>query len=67
MPKPIPKKNSPHWHYDFVRNGRRFHGTTGTGNKRDAQAIIDQKLHEALLPDDDAHVRVRRESPLRRP
>ncbi|WP_425442412.1 tyrosine-type recombinase/integrase [Sphingopyxis indica] len=46
----MPKKNSPHWHYDFVRNGRRFHGSTGTGNKRDAQAIIDQKLHDALLP-----------------
>lgn len=51
MPKPIPKKNSPHWHYDFVRNGRRFHGTTGTSNKRLAQKIIDQRLHEALLPE----------------
>ena len=50
MPRPIPKKNSPHWHYDFVRQGRRFHGSTGTGNKRLAQQIIDQKLHDALLP-----------------
>lgn len=51
MPSPIPKKNSPHWHYDFVRNGRRFYGSTGTNNKRLAQKIIDQKLHEALLPE----------------
>ncbi|PKQ00180.1 MAG: site-specific integrase [Alphaproteobacteria bacterium HGW-Alphaproteobacteria-13] len=50
MPRPIPKKGSPHWHYDFVRQGRRFHGSTGTGNKRLAQQIIDEKLHEALLP-----------------
>lgn len=51
MPKPIPKKNSPHWHYDFIRKGRRFHGSTGTSNKRLAQQIIDQRLHGALLPD----------------
>lgn len=51
MPKPIPKKNSPHWHYDFVRKGHRFHGTTGTANKRLAQEIIDNVLRDALLPD----------------
>lgn len=50
MPRPIPKKGSPHWHYDFVRGGRRFHGSTGTDNKRLAQQIIEQRLHEALLP-----------------
>lgn len=51
MPSPIPKKGSPHWHFDFVRKGRRFHGSTGTSNKRLAQQIIDQKLKEALLPE----------------
>ena len=50
MPRPIPKKNSPHWHYDFVIKGARFSGTTGTSNKRLAQQIIDRLHHDALLP-----------------
>lgn len=51
MPGPIPKKNSPHWHYDFVRSGRRFSGSTGTANKRVAQQVIDRVLQQALLPE----------------
>lgn len=30
-------KNSPYWHYDFQTRGIRFHGSTGTKNKRAAQ------------------------------
>lgn len=42
MPKPIKDPRSPNWQYDFQRNGRRFHGSTGTANKRAAQKHIDQ-------------------------
>lgn len=50
MPRPIAKKNSPHWHFDFIRQGRRFSGSTGTSNRRLAQQVIDRILHDALLP-----------------
>ena len=30
------KKDSPYFHYDFVWKGRRFYGSTGAKNKRDA-------------------------------
>jgi integrase len=32
-------KNSPYWHFDFVVNGRRLHGTTGTTSRRAAEAV----------------------------
>lgn len=32
-------KKSPHFHYDFVVKGSRFHGSTGTSNRRAAEAI----------------------------
>jgi integrase len=32
--------------YDFQFHGRRFSGTTGTGNKRQAQRILDEKRRE---------------------
>lgn len=31
-------KNSPHWHFDFVVKGTRFHGSTGTPSRRAAEA-----------------------------
>lgn len=30
------RKTSPYWHFDFVWQGRRFHGSTGCKGKRDA-------------------------------
>src|SRR5262245_22186788 len=32
-------KKSPHWHFDFQVRGVRFHGSTGTGDRRKAEAI----------------------------
>lgn len=32
-------KNSPHFHFDFVIRGTRFHGSTGTASRRAAEAI----------------------------
>lgn len=46
MPKPIKDKRSPNWQYDFQRGGRRFHGSTGTPNKRAAQRYIDNYVNE---------------------
>ncbi|WEA61802.1 integrase [Rhizobium sp. BJ04] len=39
-------KSSPFYHYDFEISGHRFHGTTKTRNKRDAEAI-ERQLKEA--------------------
>lgn len=50
MPSPIPKKNSPNFHYDFIVRGERFSGSTGTPNRKLAQAIIDRIHRDALLP-----------------
>lgn len=50
MAKPIPKKGSPYWHYDFIIKGCRFSGTTGLTAKRAAQAFIDQLRQDILLP-----------------
>ena len=50
MPRPIAKKDSPFWHYDFRVAGARLHGSTRTGNKRLAQQLIDRIHHDALLP-----------------
>ena len=36
-------KNSPHWHYDFVVQGRRLHGSTGTASRRAAE-IVEARL-----------------------
>lgn len=51
MSKPIAKSGSKYWHYDFVVEGRRFHGSTRLKGKREAQAFIDRLRHDALLPD----------------
>ncbi len=40
-------KNSPYWHYDFQLQGVRFHGSTGTTQKRSAEAIERQRRTEA--------------------
>jgi len=50
MPKPIRKKNSPNWHYDFVWRGDRFSGTTRTPDRKIAQQIIDRIYADLLLP-----------------
>jgi integrase len=39
-------KRSPYWHYDFVRQGRRFHGSTGQTTRRAAEAV-EAKLRRA--------------------
>lgn len=40
-------KGSPFYHYDFRLKRRRFNGSTGTANKREARAVEDRKRHEA--------------------
>lgn len=46
MPKPHKHPKSPYWQYDFQRQGRRFHGSTGTKSKAAAQAYIDRLIAE---------------------
>lgn len=41
---------SPYYHYDFVFDGVRHHGSTGCKTKRDAEQVERQKRHEATLP-----------------
>jgi integrase len=36
-----------YWHYDFVYKGRRFHGSTGQENKRNAEAVERARRLEA--------------------
>lgn len=40
-------KASPFYHYDFQIDGNRFHGTTKTRNKRDAEAVERQLKEQA--------------------
>ena len=49
MSKPIAKKDSPYWHYDFVIKGARFHGSTGLTSKRAAKEIIEQIRRDILI------------------
>lgn len=46
MPKPIKDARSPYWQYDFQRNKRRFHGSTGCTSERKAQKFIDDLQHQ---------------------
>lgn len=39
-------KGSPFWHYDFVVQGRRFHGSTGQTGKTDAKRVEAAKRRE---------------------
>lgn len=41
-------KNSPYFHFDFVWQGRRFHGSTGCRNRRDA-LIFEQRERLAAV------------------
>ncbi|WP_338505039.1 site-specific integrase [Sphingomonas kaistensis] len=43
-------KSSPYFHFDFVRNGRRFHGSTGVTGRRAAQQVEAREKHKAALP-----------------
>lgn len=49
MSKPIAKKDSPYWHYDFVIKGSRFYGSTGLTSKRAAKERIDQIRRDILI------------------
>jgi integrase len=40
-------KGSPYFHYDFVREGCRFHGSTGCTSRRHAEQVEARKRHEA--------------------
>jgi integrase len=42
-------KGSPFWHFDFWYSRERFHGSTGTANKREAQAVERQERDKAKL------------------
>ena len=44
-------KASPYWHYDFQLRRRRFHGSTGRTNKREAEAVerTEREKAKALL------------------
>lgn len=44
MARPIRHPRSPYWQYDFSRQGRRYHGSTGTKSRAAAQAFIDRLL-----------------------
>jgi integrase len=46
MPKPIKDPRSPYYQYDFQRNKRRFHGSTGCTSKPRAQKYIDDLLNQ---------------------
>ena len=41
-------KNSPYWHYDFVLDGCRFHGSCKTEKRRLARTIVDGIRAEIL-------------------
>lgn len=43
------RKGSPHWHYDFAVQGRRFRGSTETAARSDAEIIEAQLRRDALL------------------
>lgn len=42
-------KKSPYWHYDFVRQGARFHGSTGTPDKEVAKAVEANARRRAVM------------------
>ena len=43
---------SPYWQYDFQRNKRRFHGSTGCTTKRDAERFEAELKRKVALGDD---------------
>jgi integrase len=46
-PGPKNEKKSPFYHYDFQLRGRRFHGSTGCTNEREAEQVERAKRDEA--------------------
>lgn len=47
------------WHFDKVVRGRRLCGSTGTGDLREAEAVLAQRIAAALSEDKTALTRVR--------
>lgn len=43
-------KGSPYFHFDFVWKGRRYHGSTGCRNRREALAYEGRQRNEAINP-----------------
>ncbi len=43
----LPRGKSPYYHYDFQYRGRRFHGSTGFTNRREAEAAEREALKAA--------------------
>ena len=43
-------KGSPYYHFDFVRQGRRYHGSTGVTSKTAAKQVEQRAREEAALP-----------------
>lgn len=44
-------KGSPYWHFDFVRAGRRYYGSTGCTTKTAAKEYERREREKAALPD----------------
>lgn len=44
-------KLSPHYHFDFVFKGERYHGSTNCSSKREAEAYERRQRHKAANPD----------------
>lgn len=44
-------KGKPHYHFDFVFRGQRFHGSTGCTTQRAAEAFERRERNAAALPD----------------
>lgn len=44
-------RKSPHWHFDFVFKGQRYHGSTNCGSRREAEAYERRERHKAANPD----------------
>jgi integrase len=42
-------KGSPYFHFDFWHRGQRFHGSTGSANKREAEGVERQERDKAKL------------------
>jgi hypothetical protein len=48
------KAKSPYWHFDFWVKGNRFHGSTGTTSKRDAEVVERRERQAAVFAQPDA-------------
>lgn len=50
------RPKSPHWHYDFVLDGRRFSGSTGETTRAAAERVERLRREEAARPRDDTTI-----------